>query len=343
MAGSLITSEVDLQADGKNSGYLRVPHSVHRSAYGWIPVPITVICNGNGPTVLLMAGNHGDEYEGQIALGRLANALATEDVQGRIIILPQANQPACEAGLRTSPLDGANLNRSFPGDPHGSPTEMIAHFIEHELLSLCDYMVDLHSGGSSLEYPCTFGRAAGTTAAEEDRLKALQDAFDLPFSWVYPVAETDISGRSAAFAALRQSAVYVMTELGGGGTVNPDVLRAAERGLRRFLHLLGMLPDYRLDARIGTVELCVECTVHAYDAGVFEPHKGLADDVVEGETIGEIHFPDTPQRASVVLRAERAGMILCKRHMGRVMRGDVLFEIAKDRSQTSPKTEEAQK
>lgn len=53
---SPITLEIDLAEEGKPSGYLRVPHSSHRSAYGWLPVPITVIRNGQGPTVLMLAG-----------------------------------------------------------------------------------------------------------------------------------------------------------------------------------------------------------------------------------------------------------------------------------------------
>ena len=70
-ARSTLSCEIDLEAPGKRHGFLRLPHSTHESAYGFIPIPIAVIANGRGPTVLLLAGNHGDEYEGQIALGRL--------------------------------------------------------------------------------------------------------------------------------------------------------------------------------------------------------------------------------------------------------------------------------
>ena len=51
----------------KQHGFIRLPYSVHRSAYGWIPIPVASIKNGKGPRILLMAGNHGDEYEGQVA------------------------------------------------------------------------------------------------------------------------------------------------------------------------------------------------------------------------------------------------------------------------------------
>jgi predicted deacylase len=78
----MIKSDVDFQALGKHTGYLRLPHSTHQSAYGWIPVPVASIRNGEGPKVLVMAGNHGDEYEGQVAAMRLLQEL-------RIANLPQ--------------------------------------------------------------------------------------------------------------------------------------------------------------------------------------------------------------------------------------------------------------
>ena len=143
-ARSPISSEIDYETDGKQSGYLRLPHSVHRSAYGWIPIPIVQIKNGNGPTLLLMAGNHGDEYEGQVAVMRLAKELQPEMIHGRVILLPMANFPAAKAGHRTSPIDGGNLNRSFPGDPAGTVTQVIAHYIESVLMRMADYAIDLH-------------------------------------------------------------------------------------------------------------------------------------------------------------------------------------------------------
>ena len=94
MTGTLITSEVDFDAEGKRAGYLRVPHSTHRSAYGWIPVPITVIRNGDGPTLVISAGVHGDEYEGQIAVANLARELDAAEIRGRLILLPLVNFPA---------------------------------------------------------------------------------------------------------------------------------------------------------------------------------------------------------------------------------------------------------
>ncbi len=114
---SRLSTPIDFDAPGKQCDYVRLPHSVHRSAYGWLPIPIVCIRNGEGPTVLLMSGTHGDEYEGQVTLSKLVNQLEADDINGRLIILPMANYPAAKAGLRTSPIDELNLNRVYPGDP----------------------------------------------------------------------------------------------------------------------------------------------------------------------------------------------------------------------------------
>ncbi len=331
MPDSLITSEVDFDAPGKHAGYLRLPHSVHRSAYGWIPIPVICLNNGDGPTLLLMAGNHGDEYEGQTALTRLANEVQAEDIQGRVIILPMANFPAAEVGTRTSPIDQGNLNRAFPGDPNGLPTWMIAHYIEEVLMEMADYAIDLHSGGSSLYYPPTLLRGMGQTPEEATTLITLQAAFDLPYAWVFTSGGgTTSTGRTAMAAANRKGVPSVLAELGGGGALDPAILAQTLRGLRRVLHALDMLPGYEPDTANGTRELNACGLVYAYDTGLFELFGDIGDMVTQGQTVGQIHFPDTPLRAPVPVTSPFTGMILCKRFIGRVARGDALLQIAAD-------------
>src|SRR5262249_12641419 len=140
---SRIIAEIDYEKDGKQVGWLGLPHSVTRSAYGKIMMPIAVIKNGKGPTVYFQAGNHGDEYEGQIPLVKLIRDLDPARIQGRVIVLPAANFPAAMAGTRVSPIDEGNLNRSFPGDPDGTVTEQIAYYIDSVLFPMADLFHDL--------------------------------------------------------------------------------------------------------------------------------------------------------------------------------------------------------
>lgn len=331
MTETSITTEVDFEAGGKQSGFLRVPHSVHRSAYGWLPIPVTCIRNGAGPTLVILAGIHGDEYEGQIAVSNLARRLQPDNIRGRLILLPMVNAPAAQAGLRTSPIDDGNLNRLFPGDARGSPTEMIAHFVEEVLMPLADFAVDLHSGGSSLFYPPTVLRGQGHSAEETQALIGLQEAFDLPYTWVFTSGGgRESTARTAMGAANRKDVINVMAELGGGGVITPDILSRTERGLRRILHSLGMLPDYVPDAALGTRELNARGSVFAYQSGIFEPLKTIADTVETGELVGLIHHPETPEAEPDHITSPYAGIVLCKRAMAQVVRGDAVFQIASD-------------
>lgn len=331
MAGSLISAEIDLESEGRHSGFLRVPHSTHDNAYGWIGVPIVSLKNGAGPTVLMTAGNHGDEYEGQIALSRLARDLNVDQMAGRLILLPALNAPAAEAGCRVSPIDSGNLNRSFPGDAAGTPTQMIAHYLEEVLIPLADLLVDLHSGGSSLFYPATLLRGPGATPAEADTLTKLHEAFDLPYCWLFPGSPGRAStGRTAMAAANRKGVVSVMAELGGAGVVDPGILALTERGLRRILHQQGLLPAYVPDATRGTRSLRAQGTVYAYDTGLYEPFKDIGDPVAIEEPIGAVHDPFRPLMPPVTIISPHRGIVLAKRAIGQVKRGQALVQIAAD-------------
>ncbi|MGF6731648.1 putative deacylase [Paraburkholderia youngii] len=326
-----IRSELDLDAQGKHAGYLRLPHSVHRSAYGWLPIPIASIHNGTGPVVLIMAGNHGDEYEGQILVSTLIREIDAAQVAGQLILLPQANAPAAEAGLRTSPLDDGNLNRTFPGDPQGSPTQVIAHYIEHVLLARADYLIDLHSGGSSLLYRGNNMLAIDPRDdAENERLQRALRSFGLPNAFLH--AENPVH---AATAARRQGALSITAELGGGGTVDAALLREARHGLLHFLGAIGALsgplvPDAPpADTRFLRVA-GARHYVYAYDNGLFEPLVELGERVVAGQPAARIHFPDTPLKEPVTCHFASDGEVVCKRVPALVRRGDCLFHLAEE-------------
>ena len=149
---SPIAPTVDFDRDGVQHGFLRLPYSRDDSAWGSVMIPICVIRNGEGPTALLTGGNHGDEYEGPLALFDLARTLDPKDVSGTVIIVPAMNYPAFRAGTRTSPIDKGNLNRSFPGRPDGTVTEKIADYFQRDLLPRADIVLDFHSGGRTLDF-----------------------------------------------------------------------------------------------------------------------------------------------------------------------------------------------
>jgi predicted deacylase len=230
---TLIWTDLDFERNGKQVGALHLPHSVNRSAYGMIDIPLAIIRNGEGPTILLMAGNHGDEYEGQVTLVRLIHDLEASDVRGRIVVMPAANLPAARAGTRVSPLDAGNLNRAFPGDPEATPTWQIAHYIDSVLVPLCTAWIDLHSGGSSLDYlPFAAFYETGDDQALDARASEIMRAFGAPRS-VRVTARPD--PRLATATAHRHKIPYLGGEWGGTGSVNPDGVQLTRHGVLRVL------------------------------------------------------------------------------------------------------------
>ena len=153
MPGNPIVPTIPLHDDGAHHGFLRLPYSRDDSAWGSVMIPITVIKNGVGPTALLTGANHGDEYEGPIALMELAVTLKPEDIEGRVIIVPAmklSGVPGRHPAPRRS--TGANMNRSFPGSPSGTVTEKIADYFQTVLLPEASIVLDFHSGGKTLDF-----------------------------------------------------------------------------------------------------------------------------------------------------------------------------------------------
>ena len=329
---SRIWTRVDFEKNGKQNGWLQLPHSVTRSAYGNIAIPISVIRNGNGPTAFLMAGNHGDEYEGQIALCRLVRELDPGEISGRIIALPAANLPAAMAGTRVSPIDQGNLNRAFPGDPDGSPTFAIAHYIDTVLYPMADIHHDLHAGGSSLQYLPFASMRQGKDADLNRRALAALKAFGAPIGLVWAYSPDP---RLSSVAAVNRGLVGLGGEFGGGGSVSSTGIRIIGRGLRNLLAHAGILDaaepavDCAGPSRLMEVK-SRDYYVYAPEPGLFEPAVELGDNVRRGDLCGEVHFVDNPARPPERCHFDTDGMVICKRHYGRVERGDCVVHLATD-------------
>ena len=323
-----ITCSIPLDEAGRHIGYLGVPFSDDAHAYGVIPVPIAVLSGAPGPTMLLSAGVHGDEYEGQIVLRRLLRDLGPTSLRGRLILLPALNLPAVRAARRCSPVDGVNMNRAFPGDPDGGPTAQLAHYVEQKLLPLCQAAVDLHSGGTASEYlPCAYVYAGGPMA---DSKKRLSNAFGVPLAVVVgATAET----RSLSAACERGLVPMISAELGGGGQVSADALTVADDGTRALLRHVGLLPTEPADAdrrtrfvRIPGREHFLMCPA----SGLFEPLVQLGTTVEAGTLAGWVHDIDDPAAPPVGVHFAAPGMVVARRLPALARRGDYLFTTAID-------------
>lgn len=331
MSPSTVSCSIDLHASGKRVGHLRINKISNTAGWASTFIHIGCIVNGEGPTVLVLAGNHGDEYEGQIVLAKLIRALEPEHIRGRVIIMPAANLPAAMAGTRVSPIDEGNLNRAFPGDAYGSPTWAIAHYIDSVLYPMADFHHDLHSGGSSLRYvPFCSMRKSGSAELDQRSMAALR-AFGAPVSLVWAhVPEPRLAGAAAA----RRGLVSLGGEFGGGGDVDRGSLAMLDAGVQRFLHFSGVMATPAPPPASGPIRLMEvssrEHYVYATEAGLLEPLVDLGQEVKKGQLAGQIHFVDNPAREPVPCYFRIDGMVACQRHFGRVERGDCVAHLATD-------------
>ncbi len=323
---STIAPTVPLDADGVHHGFLRLPHSRDDSAWGSVMIPIAVIGRGPGPTALMIGGNHGDEYEGPIALQRLAASLEPARMTGRVIILPTLNVPAFRAGTRTSPIDGVNLNRAFPGSPSGTVTQRIAHYVADVLIPLADIVLDIHSGGRTLDFLPFAAAHVLSDPEHEARCVAAMEAFAAPYS--VRMLEIDALGMLDTEAEARGK-TFVTTELGGGGTATARSVAIAHRGARNLLVHAGILGGEPERAASVMLDMPDErCFVFAHRDALIEPLVDLGAEVAEGQSIARLWPLDRTGVAPEEIRARRQGLLAGRHVPGLLKSGDCMAVIA---------------
>ena len=326
MRASPITPTVDFSAAGVQHGFLRLPYSRDDSAWGSVMIPVTSVKNGEGPTALLTGGNHGDEYEGPIALFDLARTLKAEDVTGRVIIVPAMNYPAFLSGTRTSPIDEGNMNRSFPGAPDGTVTQKIADYFQRTLLPLADVVLDFHSGGRTLDFLPFCAAHILPDKAQEEKAFDLVRAFGAP--WSMKMLEIDAVGMYDT-AAEEMGKVFVTTELGGGGTATAKSAGIAKRGVANVLKAAGILKGDVEAAETTWLDMPDgNCFSFAEDGGLIEPLYDLGDRVTSGAAVARIYPVGRTGAAPQEVRAKMDGILAARHFPGLVKPGDCVSVLA---------------
>ena len=252
-------------------------------------LPFSYAKNGDGPGAILTGANHGDEYEGAIALHHLANTIDIDKVCGRVIIIPMMNYPAFQSAQRVSPIDQLNMNRVFPGLPKGSITQLIADYITTRLLPMCEYVLDIHSGGKTLEFLPFAAYHELENMQQQKACEAATLAFAAP--WYISLIEIDAGGMYDTQAE-EMGKVFVSTELGGGGSTTPQTAEIGKRGVHNFLVHAGILDADPIIPSAPPVKLDMQqdnAYVFSEHNGLLEPCVGLGDPVSAGDLIARVY------------------------------------------------------
>ena len=321
-----ITATIDFEREGLQHGFLQIPHSRNDSAWGSIMLPITVANNGDGPGAILTGANHGDEYEGPIALHDLANNIDIDKVRGRVIIIPMMNYPAFQTATRVSPIDQLNMNRIFPGQAAGSITQLIADYITSTLLPICDFVLDIHSGGKTLEFLPFAAYHELEDKSQQAACEAATHAFAAPY--YLSLIEIDAGGMYDTQAEA-MGKVFVSTELGGGGSTTATTTAIAKRGVANFLKHAGILAGEPERGPSINLEMPDDrCFVTSETAGLIEYCVELGATVEAGQVIARIHDVTATGRPPVDYRAGISGLFLGRHFPGLITLGDFLALVA---------------
>ena len=278
-----------------------------------LTIPVTTLKGVEpGPRLVVTAGVHGDEFEGVRAVADVCSELATEDLLGTLVLVPVVNVPAFNAGTRTSPLDGINLNRICPGDSSGTVSERLAHTLFTQVIAGADALVDLHSGGTRYVFvpQAGFYPMAGKIGAQS---LALARAFGLELLWQLP-------GRQGvcSYAAMQAGIPAIGLEIGGNGRCEPAHVALAKQGLRGVLRQLGMLPHSAAaqpTQRVWRGDFTL-CPV----SGLFDPTVTLGSTVQAGDLLYRIL--DLKGQIMHAQRAAHAGLVSAMRVFAAIQAGE---------------------
>jgi len=279
-----------------------------------IEIPVFVF-NGKkpGPTILFLAGMHGDELNGIEVVRKL---IMRDDVknlsQGCVVAIPVINIVSFLLGERDLP-DGRDLNRCFPGSKNGSLGSRIAHDLMGSIIPQIDFGIDFHTGGAKISnYPqirCVFENKKNIELGKIfSPLLVLNSAF------------RESTLRLAA-AKLRKP--ILVFEGGESNRFDYESIKEGLNGCLRILHHYKMIKTEVKST--PTVFLKKSSWVRAKSSGLFHTTKKSGTRVKKGDLLGTICDPFGEEEN--VLRATADGFIVGVNNQPVVNQGDALIHI----------------
>lgn len=321
---------LDFETPGRRDYWVALEHG---SIWGDHLIPLTVFVGPRaraGEGLVAFGANHGNEYEGPIAIKTLMGEIRAEDVVGRIILVPVLNPAAFGAGTRDSSLDdGVNLNRAFVEGAGTAPgltgiTHRIAAFVRQSIWPHVHVVLDLHSGG----LVARFALCASFHPLDDSRqTKAIEETarwFGTPFLMVYQNQTPGLLPSEAE----RLGKITVGTELGWGAAVLADGVRYGRHGVLAAAINHGQLQgkiepiDHHKAGTQRKIEIVDRaCFVAAPFQGHYQPLFDCGVAVERGQTIGLLHDFNRIDLDPWPVVAEVEGVLLAQAWSAVVRRG----------------------
>ena len=251
-----------------------------------VSLPMVITHGGTpGPVLAITAGIHGGEYVPIVAVRQFIRGLNPHQMRGTIVACLQSSPVAFQQrSAFVNPLDGQNLNRSFPGDPLGGPTARLAAWLWENLLARADYYVDCHCGDLPEALDPFAGVSQGPDDVISERSRAMADCFDVARVIVDRTEGSTI--RAAALAGIPA----VLIEVGGGGDWTQEDVDVQSTGLRRVAEMAGILPA-ETEARPHLPLFEDAADVLCDRPGLWFPEVAVGVAVAKGTRLGRLEDP----------------------------------------------------
>jgi len=280
------------------------------------PIDIPIIVSRSkkdGPTLLLMAGMHGDEINGVEIVRRMIANKFHHPMIGSIICVPILNIHGFIHFSRQVP-DGKDINRSFPGSQTGSLASQIAFHLRKEILPQIDYGLDFHTGGARINnYP-----QIRAVLSRPDNL-AIAEAFAPPF-----IMNSNFREKSLRKEADKLGKSILVFEGGESLRLRKNAVDEGVNGALRVMKHLGMRTDAPTPSR-APITISSSTWIRARGAGLYHSFVRPGEALIKGQKVGLITGPfgeyEHPVKSSV------NGHVIAVNNNPVVNRGDALMHV----------------
>ena len=270
----------------------------------------------DGPVIFVSAAVHGDELNGVEIIRRLIRRRTLKLKKGTLIFVPMVNVYGVLNQSRYMP-DRRDLNRVFPGSARGSLAGRLAHIFLSEIVSKCDYGIDLHTGAI---HRSNLPQVRANLDDAETREMA--EKFGVPV-----LLNSNLRDGSLRESAVEHGVKILLYEAGEALRFDELSIRAGEKGVLNVLAHLDMIAKRKASNKTITPFIAYSSSwVRADTSGFVDDKVAIGDQVTKGQVLAEIGDSFGEVQSKVL--AGREGIIIGKQNIPLVQEGDAMFHIA---------------
>lgn len=294
-----------------------------------LQLPISIIKGvTDGPVFALLAGVHGNEYPPIISTQAILQEIDPKALKGTLVIIPITNKGSFfKRTPYINPQDNKNLNNSFPGNPTGSITEQIAHFITENIIKVSDIFLDIHGGDSPedlIPFVCYYNNEKKPEQTALAKRLSKESGFDYVIEYPYNLKDSD-PAKYAFKQAVKNGKTGLSIECGKLGIVQKENVTLIKKGVYNMLASLGMYKKGEGPSK-NIKFLNNQTYLSARQSGVFYSNYKAGDSIQKGEVVGY-----TTDEFGVIIEKHKAsndGIILYMLATPPVNRGDTILCIS---------------